>query len=208
MKFGNSRFQFRIPSILIKPISPSQFTYGFISVLEIEGLGHCGGLLVVSQIGRPIEFHCSAPVSINRAQSILYGQTYQSYLYCEQIGLALIEKSKSQPQLFIADSTPLLALGELTEAPTVVLGNESIDQHFQSGASIKNRIGAPSIQTNQANLPSSFTANDRKLWTTAHNSSERSRIQKLAGGFTTALPWDEPFERIRTAIEEAQAVAR
>ena len=82
--------------------------------MEIEGLGHCGGLLIVSHLGRPIEFHCSAPVVTNRAQKILYGKTYDHYLYCEQIGLSLIDKSKTKPPLIFADSIQLLGLENLT----------------------------------------------------------------------------------------------
>ncbi len=153
-------------------------------------------------------------MSPNRAQSILYGQTYQSFLFCEQIGLALIEKTKASPQLFIGDSMPLLALNELTEVPTVVLDSEVMDQQLSTGPLSENRIAdqstgsLQSTQPNYSKQPSSFIANHRTLWTMARDAAERSLIQKLAGGFTATLPWEEPFERIRTAIEEAHAVAR
>lgn len=180
-----------------KSPSPTQVTFGFLNVQEIEGLGHCGGLLIVSQIGRPLEFHCSAPVTTNRAQAILYGKTYQTFLYCEQIGLALIEKSKTRPALFVANCAPLLPLNELQDVPTVILGNREIDVEFGDPA----RFG-------MATRPTSFKVNERTLWSQAEDSQQQTFVESLAGSFTKTLPWDEPFERIQKAIEEAQTVAR
>jgi hypothetical protein len=109
---------------------------------------------------------------------------------------------------------PLLALNDLMEVPTIVLDREATDQQLSSGTLSENRIAGQSLgalqpnQSNQPKQPSSFVANHRKLWTMARDAGERSQIQKIAGGFTVTLPWEEPFERIRTAIEEAHAVAR
>lgn len=174
-----------------KPPANTQTTFGFISVREIEGLGHCGGLLIVSQIGRPIEFHCSAPVVTNRAQKILYGKTYDNYLYCEQIGLSLIDKAKTKPSIFIADSVQLLGLEKLIGEMIVVLENE----------------------TNSFDETSELTAipletHGRQIWCPTRASQNLPMLRKICGSFTTSLPMDEPFERIQKAIDEAQAVAR
>lgn len=183
-----------------KPITNSQTKFGFISVREIEGIGHCGGLLIVSQIGRPIEFHCSAPVAPNRAQQILYGQTYQTFLYCEQIGLALIDKAKSKPQLFIANCAPLLGLSSMIEEPVVVLGDEVSANYFSDS-------GAAAMGSSQ---PISFECNQQTLWSAPDTETNQRNLisQKLLSSFTKSLTLDEPFERIQKAIEEAQAVAK
>ncbi len=174
----------------------SQTAFGFLSVEEIEGVGHCGGLLVVSGIGRPIEFHCCSPVSVNRAQSILYGKTYNSFLYGEQIGLSLIEKTKTQPHLYLANRAELLVLNDLISTPTVFLASR------EEGQFPDNIPG---------NLASNATRLEREhdsLWCVNGESETITGIQSILNSFTNSLPLDEPFERIQKAIEEAQAVAR
>ena len=83
--------------------SISPVSFGFLTVVELPGIGHSGGLLIVSQIGRPIEFHCTAPVGANRAQEIMYGKTYNGFLYSDQIGTALVDKTKKRPHVFVTD---------------------------------------------------------------------------------------------------------
>ena len=63
---------------------------GFLTVLDHPQHGLMGGYLVLNAAGRPLEFHCTAPVKPNRAQQILYGPTLEPFLYGEQIGQALI----------------------------------------------------------------------------------------------------------------------
>lgn len=174
-------------------------TFGFISVLEIESVGYCGGLLIVSQIGRPLEFHCSAPVTVNRAQQILYGKTYRSFLCCEQIGLSLIDKSKTNPSIFVANTPWLSGLGEFIETPVVILRDMA------------------SANFSLEDLPpgSFLKFNDFEIWhhdesdnDLSHLAQRQQKIQSLLSAFTRSLTLDEPFERIEKAIEEAQAIAR
>ena len=177
-----------------EPLNNSKTTFGFISVMEIEGLGHCGGLLIVSQLGRPIEFHCSAPVVTNRAQKILYGKTYDNYLYCEQIGLSLIDKSKTKPPLLFADSIQLLGLEKLISEWIVVLENDSNQASLEESTELK----SINLETR-----------GQKLWLPQRNASQNTQsIQEMCSKFTQSLPLEEPFERIQKAIDEAQAVAR
>ena len=63
---------------------------GFLTVLDYGQEGLFGGYLTLNLSGRPLEFHCTAPIKPNRAQEILYGPTLQSYLYGEQIGRTLL----------------------------------------------------------------------------------------------------------------------
>jgi hypothetical protein len=176
---------------LNRPITNATATYGFISVREFEGVGYCGGLLIVSHLGRPLEFHCSTPVIPNRAQQILYGQTYPTYLLCEQIGMALIEKAKMSPNLFLANQVELLALNTMIATPVVALA-KSEDQ-----------------KPLQAEL---LDHDQQPLWyqprSSRHPEPCLQSILSLLERFTKTLTLDEPFERIEKAIEEAQAVAR
>ena len=88
--------------------SPS--AVGFLTVLEHSQHGLMGGYLVLNIAGRPLEFHCTAPVKPNRAQQILYGPTLEPYLYGEQIGQALVSKSSLEPLVIFTDRPPALAV--------------------------------------------------------------------------------------------------
>ena len=68
---------------------------GFLTVCEQPEQGYFGGLLVLNTNGRPLEFHCTAPVKTNRAQEILYGPTLRQYLFGEQLGPRCWARSKS-----------------------------------------------------------------------------------------------------------------
>ncbi len=79
---------------------------GFLTVIEHPQHGLMGGYLVLNGAGRPLEFHCTAPVKPNRAQQILYGPTLEPFLYGEQIGQALVAKSQLEPLLICTDVRP------------------------------------------------------------------------------------------------------
>src|SRR6476646_5213388 len=101
----------------------SQPCLGFLTVLENAELGIFGGYLLLNASGRPLEFHCTAPIRPNRTQEILYGPTLQPFLFGEQIGQTLLTKSKLMPLVVCTDSEPALAVREFTEIPVVhILG--------------------------------------------------------------------------------------
>ena len=67
---------------------------GFLTVIDQSPSGLTGGYLVLNQAGRPLEFHCTVPLSPERIQKILYGNTLQPFLYGERIAQTLIQRSK------------------------------------------------------------------------------------------------------------------
>ncbi len=165
-------------------------TFGFLTILEVPELGHCGGLLLVNSIGRPIEFHCTAPINENRAKKILYGETYDAYLHCDQIGKALIAKSKLVPTVFVVDIPQLALLGK--DIPTPILN-------------IRKLSGNQPVDESQSRF--SFDVGGFTL-TAANTIENRSKIKSAIQQLSTSIPLDEPFERIAQAIDEAQAVVR
>ena len=160
--------------------------FGFITVVEIPELGFAGGMLVVSPQGRPIEFHCTPPVAENRTQKILYGQTYRGFLFCDQIASSIFEKSKARPQLLITDRAELLALDKIDQTPVVLLCSDE---------STENRIA-------------SFDVGSERVTAQIRDDVLLSSVKYACNEFTQSLPLVEPFERIRLAIDEAQAVSR
>ena len=89
-------------------------TIGFLTVFEPSEHLLIGGYLILTSKGRPVEFHCTAPVKPNRAQQILYGATLRPYLCGEQIGQALVCRSKQKPILVCTDVEDVMELREMS----------------------------------------------------------------------------------------------
>ena len=75
------------------PTPSGATTFGYLSAIESADHGYFGGLLIISPLGRPVEFHCTAPIRPSRAQEILYGPTLEAFLYGELIGQALLKQA-------------------------------------------------------------------------------------------------------------------
>lgn len=167
-------------------------TFAFLTVLEIPQIGYCGGMLVLNQWGRPIEFHCSAPVTPTRTQEILFGSTLRSFLYSEQIATALLEQTKKRPQLILVDQPQLLDFHAQTEIPLLLVSRE--EQPLPSR-----------LWNGKVSIPRSLE--DWYLIAVV-GPGEEVPVLAAAQDFCEQLPLDEPFERIRSAIDEAHAVSR
>ena len=183
-------------------------TLGFLTVLDKGEHGLLGGLLVLNATGRPLEFHCTAPVKANRAQEILYGPTIQPYLYGEQIGQALYKKCKAEIQLLFTDSPPVLALRDYTNLPvTLVLGGDAAGGNKPA----RNlRIDGPHAETSgpHANHLEPFEIAGHKLAAANGYAGDRQQIDSLWTPHAEDFDLFEPFERIRDAIDEAQRGSR
>jgi hypothetical protein len=158
---------------------------GFLTAVEHAEFGIFGGYLILNATGRPLEFHCTAPVKANRAQEILYGPTLREYFY-EQIAPALLAKGKLTPVLVCTDSAVMLAAVQHADAPLVLIAADAA----ASGGSVQLALGR-----NQARLPLARAAQQAAI--------EQSWRQLHAG----ELDLSEPFARIREALEEAQRAA-
>ncbi len=189
----------------------SCLTMGFLTVVEYPECGLFGGYLVLNHLGRPLEFHCTAPIKPSRAQQILYGATLEPYLFGEQIGRTLVASAKTDPQAIFTDRESALALREFVERPVVFVlaprqaetGIEDTSHHSQSPEIMQNsyridpshpsgcQVAAFHLGRNRLAVPS-WAADDRHEVTT--------RFGELAESFDLG----EPFERIREALEEAR----
>lgn len=180
---------------MAKETTNPEFHLGFLTVLDIEGFGFCGGLLVVNPLGRPIEFHCTAPVRANRTQEILYGKSLKSFLYCDQIGKTLIDQAKSPIDIIVTDQ-PLLLDVETGLNQLLVLVADKSDSDLVS----PHRDTLRSVPLHEETVFKAFIVEA--------SSSQVEMASNCLQRFSLTLPLDEPFERIEHAIDEAQAVAR
>ena len=181
-------------------------TLGFLTVVEHSQYGLFGGYLILNTAGRPLEFHCTAPIKPNRAQEILYGPTLQSFLYGEQIGQTLISQGSAPPLLVCTDREPALAAREHVASPVVlVLPSQAANEPEDEESTRFFRIDGPhrdgprlvtfQLGRNRLALPERADEDRRLIG---------ERLADLAESFDLA----EPFQRIREAIEEAQQAVR
>jgi hypothetical protein len=167
----------------MNPASPKTSPcLGFLTVIENAELGLIGGYLLLNAAGRPLEFHCTAPVKANRTQEILYGPTLKPYLYGEQIGQTLLAKSKLRPLVVCTDSEPVLAVREFTEFPVVFVLRVQGPTSF-------------SLATNDVVAAPRFAVDERAIRDNWPAQAEH-------------LDLLEPFTRIREALDEAQRATR
>ena len=161
---------------------------GFLSIVEHAEHGLFGGYLVLNANGRPLEFHCTAPLKANRAQEILYGPTLKPFLYGEQIGQTLVKRSQLEPMLIATDCPAATTLREFCSIPVVL--TLSADRK-----SIDSTLVRFSLSNIEVAVPSTFSG-DRDLIL------RRWQAQHLT------VDLQEPFSRIHEAIEEAQRNVR
>ena len=177
---------------------------GFLTVIEDPQHGLFGGYLVLNAAGRPLEFHCTAPIKPNRAQQILYGPTLEAFLYGEQIGQTLLAQAKHEPLLVCTDRRPLLAVREFSPLPVVlVLPGES--EAIADGEQRLLRFDAAHSHAPKLAIVQ-FGRN--RLAVPERAEDARRLIAERLGELGEAFDLAEPFQRIREAIEEAQQAVR
>jgi hypothetical protein len=173
--------------------------FGFLTILESPEHGWFGGYLVLSPLGRPLEFRCSTPVSPTRAQEILYGASLRPYLFAELIGQSLLAGSELPVSTILTDQPDMLLLavmrGEevlLVDAPSPAAANESVD----SGRSVAGQALGATCELNQCRVTAAPTSplDEARL---------RALLEPLAGNVFLL----EPFDRIRAALAEMQTTA-
>jgi hypothetical protein len=179
----------------------SNLAIGFFTVIDCPEQGLFGGYLVLNQLSRPLEFHCTTPIKPTRAQQILYGPTLKPYLYGEQIGRVLAASAKTRPAAVFTDREPALALREFVDVP-VVLVPEPENRPLEGGAT-------DSIYRIDAAHPSpsrltEFPLGPHRLMIPSWATADREAVGAALGGIADTFDFREPFERIREAIEEAR----
>ena len=92
---------------------------GFLTVIEQSHGSLTGGYLVLNRAGRPLEFHCTVPLSPDKIQQILYGDTLQPFLYGERIAQTLIQRSKLPVLSVFTNHAAVLPVLPLVSIPII-----------------------------------------------------------------------------------------
>jgi len=159
---------------------------GFLTICDYGEGGFCGGYLVLNAAGRPLEFHCTAPVKANRAQEILYGPTLRPFLFGEQIGQTLLSRAKAGPQLVVTDIAEALAVRPFSKSPVVCL--VTADDESAEGAPV-------------------FRLGDWLVMVERTSAGDRAAVEALWQQHFERVDLQEPFGRIREALEESRKAA-
>ncbi len=192
---------------------------GFLTITRDVEHGLFGGYLVLNALGRPLEFHCTAPVRPSRAQEILYGRTLDPYLYGERIGPTLLEKSKSAPVAVFTDVEPAMAARQLVSTPMVlVLGGSTAaapvgvhDVGSVVAAARADRLRYDSAHPHPAPTGLGLFPFGLGRYHVACSDGHRQDCETVRSNwsqFADQIDLDEPFGRIREAIDEARSSAR
>ncbi|MDX1926411.1 MAG: hypothetical protein SFV81_07835 [Pirellulaceae bacterium] len=178
--------------------SKTLLALGFITVRHHVEHGYFGGYLILNQLGRPLEFHCTLPVKPSRAQSLLYGPTLDDFICGEQISKALVTKAKLKPSLLLTDCSSVLAFEQVGDEPIALVDSgETSNQEshlrrpHRADMNLK-RIGASAMR---CSVTASSTATSELLSEIA---------PKLAPNFDLT----EPFQRIAEALLEAHPIVK
>lgn len=170
---------------------PDNPNLAYLAVIDVDGLGTCGGMLVVNGLGRPVEFHCSTPVRASRTQEVLYGRTLQQYLNCDLVGRAMLEHCRGGSTVLVVRQPELMALHSLTDRPLALIGSAT--------------AGDASVTSAAAE---SFTPPAGQILQLLGKAEDLERSEAALRRLAAVLPLEEPFGRIDEAIREAHAAGR
>lgn len=164
--------------------------FGFLTAIASPDHGWFGGYLVLSPLGRPLEFRCSTPIAPSRAQEILYGPTLRSHLLADVIGQALVASAEAQVRLILTDLPDMLSLGLLRDE--LVICVESPGSHGLS-------VATPTDATAE-----SFELKGCRATLSPASVCSREALQSMLAPLAAHVDICEPFQRIRAALAEAQ----
>ncbi len=163
-------------------------TFGYLSAVETADHGFFGGYLLISSLGRPLEFHCTAPIRPSRAQEILYGPTLRPYLLGEQIAGTLLAKSQAKPQIVLTDLSAALCHRASVGVPIVYLAPAGSDASSENLPTVGLIVAGHRFE-----LPPGCEA-------------DRDEVIALLSTLGNHVDLPEPFDRIHEAIREAQRI--
>jgi hypothetical protein len=193
--------------------SPKQKpTFGYLSAVYSADHGYFGGYLIVSPLGRPLEFHCTAPVLPSRAQRILYGPTLEPYLLGEQIGGGLITAAKLSPRVVLTDFAQFEAVKNQTNAPLVLVHSKRRPAGLTGASPPVEQRGRASGTGGVEPLDEhpgwghAFVGGNQRLQLPIGMESQHELVIELIALLTERVELAEPFERIHEAIREAQRI--
>ncbi len=152
---------------------------GYLLVEKIENK-HIGGILVINDLGIPVEFKYSEPITPTKLQEIIYGNSLEYFLHVEIIAKGLVQKLENRPELILVNDPNLIFdknIVMLTILPQIVPEKKENNEAI--------------INVNNSSIRITFQENSK---------IDENIIQKIADT-ATKIDIIEPFDRIERALE-------
>ena len=205
---------------------------GFLTVID-QFPGLTGGYLVLNRAGRPLEFHCTVPLSPDRIQQILYGEALQPFLCGERIAQTLIQRSKLPVLSILTDHAAVLPVQSLVSTPIIYVFGEKANLEAEEVQTPVREISEELSESlkgfgidNAGFRTRSFCSVempkiprvpglDTGIWREvrignrliAVPGTEREQLIAEIKGMARAIDLLEPFARICRALDEAKSAA-
>ncbi|MEI8211138.1 MAG: hypothetical protein WCI02_03240 [Planctomycetota bacterium] len=176
--------------------TPNPFHLGFVSIRERSPHGYFGGFLVINELARPLEFHCTLPLQPSRAQRILFGPTLDEFVCGEQIARAMLGKVKTKPTVVLTDTAAALSVRHWIDVPIFWLQEEYQAEEPSNGFAI------PSQKRSESEYASRVIRGKPFYWLPSYT-GDGAALDALMGDGVSQLDLREPFGRIVEALAEA-----
>jgi len=196
---------------------------GFLTVIDQSPGGLTGGYLVLNGAGRPLEFHCTVPVAPSKIQEILYGNTFQPFLYGERIAQVLIQRSKLPILAVFTDHAAVLPVQPLISTPiiyafaglTKVGISEELSESLKTFGIDNTRLPMGDSSLDEMPPMPHVPGFDTGNWQPVRIGNRLIAIPEAEGDSllteikmrARTIDLLEPFARIRLALEEAKNAA-
>ena len=113
-------------------LSPSRKQIGYFCHLKMDER-HMGGILITNQIGVPLEFKYTEPVTATNLHKILYGSVLEKYLHETVIRDRLGREVRALPNYFITGYDEKEFLGSVADRDMVAIQKYSLPPADISG---------------------------------------------------------------------------
>ena len=94
---------------------------GFLKVRESAAMGFRAGYLLTNEYGKPIEFHFTSELVVQKTHRLLYGAGFEPYLFVEVLGKPLTDRQSTAPRAVLVDHPALLGLRKQIPAPVLFI---------------------------------------------------------------------------------------
>lgn len=153
---------------------------------------HLGGVLITNQIGVPLEFKYTEPVTTTRLHKILYGSSLDKYLHETVIRDRLSREVKAIPDYFIAPYEEREYLGAMVGKEMMAIQAFPVSQKDSSGPFTRVRDREAIVELDEGpTLRVAFSAMDDAL-----QRSMATWLQEVARTMDVL----EPLDRVVNAL--------
>ena len=176
-----------------KPVqNPSRKQVGYFCHLRLDEK-HMGGILVTNQIGVPVEFKYTEPVTATKLHKILYGSVLEKYLHETVIRDRLGREVRSSPNYFIAPYDEKEFLGPVADREMMAIQRYNLPPEEVSGpfSRIREREAIVELEEDRIFLRLAFSTSDETI---QHNMA--AWLQEISRTMDVL----EPLDRIASAL--------